>query len=111
MYYVRTFLLITNLIFLSTAFILLCIIIVKTIKFSNNERRIRSMVYDLQFNLTNEKVNDFANIISTMDIPNRPVNWKTIRAGYHLIELDVNIDNEVKSKLKVILLSKGVYIY
>lgn len=108
MYYAYIFMLIAHFVFLSTTFILLCILIVKLIQFYRNEGKIQKTVYDLQMDLTNEKVNNFANIIDAMDIPNRAVNWKTIKAGYQLIILNNNIDSEVKEHLKIILLSKGV---
>jgi len=64
----------------------------------------------LRFDLTDEKVNSFANIINSINIPNRAVNGKTIKAGYEIINMDTNIDEGLKSNLRIILLSKGVLV-
>jgi len=71
------------------------------IYYYRNEIKIKKAVYDLRFDLTDEKVKSFANIINSINIPNRAVNWKTIKAGYEIINMDTNIDEGLKSNLRI----------
>ncbi|QUH21233.1 hypothetical protein [Alkaliphilus sp. B6464] len=43
-------------------------------------------------------------------IPDRSSTWKTIRAGYEIINMSSNIDESLKKDLKVILFAKGALI-
>lgn len=80
------------------------------IKVFINAKKIEKATHNLQTELTNKKVIAYGDMINKIDIPNRSYIWKTIQAGYYLIESNPSIDTEVKSNLKIILLSKGVLI-
>lgn len=72
--------------------------------------RIKEITYELGKELDNEKVLDYINFIDGIEIPDRKVYWNTLKAGYRLIEMNSNIDNELKKQLKIVMLGKGVLI-
>lgn len=86
---------------ISTIFFLY--IIYKGFLYTNN---LSKKVNELGKGITFEKVEEFKAFLNTKYIPFYAANF--VKAGYRLIEMDENIDAEIKKKIKVMALSKGI---
>lgn len=67
-------------------------------------------VYNLGKGITAEDVEEFRNYLDAKYIPFRFYTNNLIKAGYRLIQMDENIDQELKQKLKIMTLSKGILV-
>ncbi|CAK7036980.1 hypothetical protein [Tissierella sp.] len=79
--------------------------IVKGYKYTIN---LSKKVYSLGKGITIEKVEDFMAYLDVKYIPFYAVNF--VKAGYRLIAMDQGVDEELKRKLKIMSLSKGVVV-
>lgn len=71
---------------------------------------INRKTYELGKELTNEKVKDYIYFIDGIKVPDRKVYWNTLKAGYRLVKMNDNIDDGLKEKLRVTMLSKGILV-
>lgn len=67
-------------------------------------------IYDLGKGVTSKKVEDFIVFIDTRYIPFRFYTHGLIKAGFRIVDMDKDIDIELKKKLKIMALSKGILV-
>lgn len=102
--YISLMLFIITLTIISLIFVYLAYKCVKT------GEEIAKITNGLADNLTDMKVKEYMDYINSIKVPNRKVYWNTLRAGYELIEMNDNIDRELKTHLKITMLSKGIIL-
>lgn len=96
--------------FIITITILLLIFVCLIYKSVKTGEEIRKITNELAKNLTNEKVKEYIDYINSIKVPNRKVHWNTLKAGYKLVQINDNINPQLKTELKIIMLSKGILV-
>lgn len=69
-------------------------------------RKLSKLVESLAVDITDEKIGEFIYYLDENYIPFYAGGM--MRAGYQLVEMDESADDEIKRKLKVKLLSRGI---
>lgn len=72
--------------------------------------RLIKKVYDLGKGITAEKIEDFISYLDTRYIPFKFQAPDFMKAGYKLISMDYGTDEELKRRLRIVILSKGVLV-
>lgn len=67
-------------------------------------------VYNLGKKVTPGNVEDLITYLDAKNIPFRPYTLGLIKGGYKIVEMDDSIDVELKKRLKVMVLSKGILV-
>ena len=73
-------------------------------------RKIKEKTYQLGKDLTNVKVEDYIKFIDIIEIPPRKYHWNMIQAGYEIVRINKEIDIELVEKLRITILSKGIFV-
>ncbi|AKL94779.1 hypothetical protein CACET_c13140 [Clostridium aceticum] len=73
-------------------------------------KEIKEATFNLNIDLDNDKALDYMQFVYNIEIPNRKVYWNTLKAGYQLIKISDNVDDSIKQRLRIIMLSKGILI-
>lgn len=93
----------TYLFLLSTTFLLY--IIFKGYRYTSI---LSKMVYRLGKGITDEKVEDFIAYLDTKYIPFYATNL--VKSAYRLVDMDESIEVDLKLRLKIMALSKGILV-
>ncbi|MDR5659874.1 hypothetical protein RH915_10270 [Serpentinicella sp. ANB-PHB4] len=82
-------------------------IIIKTYRAG---KRIMQATLRLPENLNNQRVIEYIELIKNTNIPERRVYSEAVKSGYELIRINEEINEDLKKQLKIIILSKGLFV-
>lgn len=53
---------------------------------------------------------EYIKFIDSIEIPPRKYYWNMIKAGYEIVKISETIDEKLVEQLRIVLLSRGVFV-